>query len=176
MHTMLNKHSTDFTNFQPLFCLGMSQQQLGGGSSIKGMSQQQQEGGGTCNADNGLKPSSLRDLERKMESRLPGCGLKAIPHIQPRYKSLKAAWKEVFDMVYGPNTSRFGWDSDSCMVIAKEDVCDGYIRSHKCASFRSKLFPLFDQLTELFGKDHANVQDAQTPSKGVGELSKEAEI
>ncbi|KAF7812837.1 myb/SANT-like domain, Harbinger transposase-derived nuclease domain protein [Senna tora] len=70
---------------------------------------------GTFNADNGLKPGSYRDLEKKMESKLPRCGIKAFPHIQSRYKSLKASWKEVFDMFYGPNTSGFGWDSDRCM-------------------------------------------------------------
>ncbi|KAF7826811.1 Myb/SANT-like domain containing protein [Senna tora] len=174
------------------------------GSLAKGMSSQQQQGGGTSkqairiwtqekdkalvesmlelrlggtfNADNGLKTGSLEDLERKMESKWPGCGLKAIPHIQSRYKTLKATWKDVHDMAYGNNTSGFGWDPDRCMLTAEKDVWDSYIRSYKkCAPSRTKQFPLFDQLIELFHKDRANGKDAQSPADVVEELSKESE-
>ncbi|KAF7823594.1 uncharacterized protein G2W53_021738 [Senna tora] len=96
-----------------------------------------------------------------MESKIPGCGLKAIPHIQSRYKTLKASWKEVYDMLYGSNALGFGWDPNRC--------------HKKCVPFRTKPFPLFENLTDLFGKDQANKKDVESPYDVVGEISKETE-
>ncbi|KAF7833286.1 hypothetical protein G2W53_015619 [Senna tora] len=184
-------HTCNYTTF--LSCLAMSQEQQGeqqgGGSSKRPIrlwtpeedkvlveSMLELRLGGTFSADNGLKPGSYRDLEKKMELKLPGCGIKAVPHIQSRYKSLKAVWKEVFDMFYGPNTSGFGWDPDHCMVTAEKDVWDNYIKSHKKSSpYRTKPFPLFEQLTELFGKDRANGKEAQAVSDFAEDLTKEGE-
>ncbi|KAF7803589.1 protein ALP1-like [Senna tora] len=132
--------------------------------------------GGTFNADNGLKGGSLRDLEAKMEAKLPGCGIKAIPHIQSRYKNLKGTWKEVYDMLYGTNSSGFGWDPHTCMVLAERDVWDNYLRIHKkCGPYRSKPFPLFESLTELFGKDRATGKESRSTNDVPGEMPNEGE-
>ena len=55
-----------------------------------------------------FKPGHLQAIEGMMVERLPGCGLKANPHVQSRIKTVKNAWAVVHDMVFGTNTSGFG--------------------------------------------------------------------
>ena len=40
-------------------------------------------------ADNGFKPGFTDKLQELMEKKLPGCGIKASPHIESRYKILR---------------------------------------------------------------------------------------
>ncbi|KAF7844026.1 putative myb/SANT-like domain-containing protein [Senna tora] len=104
----------------------------------------------------------LGELEKMMQRKLPGCGLKGNPHIQSRIKTLKSNWTTVHDMVYGTNTSGFGWDEDRQMVVADKDVWDAYIKSHSDASrFRYKPFPHLIDLTKVWGKDRATGGDAR---------------
>ncbi|KAF7808206.1 protein ALP1-like [Senna tora] len=50
-------------------------------------------------------------------------------------------------------------------------------QSHKrSAPFRTKPFPLFDQLTELFGKDRANGKEAESAADFFEQLSKERDV
>ncbi|KAF7811722.1 hypothetical protein G2W53_032698 [Senna tora] len=111
--------------------------------------------GGTFNADNGLKPGSYKDLEKKMELKFPGCGIKKSPTSNPGFR----------------------WDLNCCMVTAENDVWDSYIKNHKkSAPYRTKPFQLFEQLTELFGKDRANGKEAQADSDFAKDLTKEGEM
>ncbi|KAI9071487.1 hypothetical protein K1719_046548 [Acacia pycnantha] len=61
-----------------------------------------------------------------MEAKLPGCGIKATPHITSRLKTLKRLWQTAYDIIYGPNTSGFGWDPETKLVTADDDVWDEY--------------------------------------------------
>ncbi|KAI9081721.1 hypothetical protein K1719_036324 [Acacia pycnantha] len=79
-------------------------------------------------ADNGFKSGFANALQSMMEEKLPGCGIKACPHITSRIKTLKKLWQTAYDMVYGPNTSGFGWDPDTKCVTADKDVWDEYIK------------------------------------------------
>lgn len=79
-------------------------------------------------ADNGFKPGYAKKLEAMMEDRAPGCCIKANPHILSRIKTMKLAWQIVYDMVYGTNTSGFGWDAAKQIVVAEKDVWDEYIK------------------------------------------------
>ncbi|KAI9082779.1 hypothetical protein K1719_035236 [Acacia pycnantha] len=63
-----------------------------------------------------------------MEEKLLGCGIKATPHIMSRLKTLKRLWQAVYDIVYGPNTSGFGWDPETKLVIADKEVWDEYLK------------------------------------------------
>ncbi|KAF7811724.1 hypothetical protein G2W53_032700 [Senna tora] len=139
--------------------------------------------GGTFNEDNGLKPGSYKDLEKKMELKLPGCGIEQSPTSNPGIRASRAAWKEVF---YGLNTLGFRWDLECCMVTAEKDVWDSYIKvisymsyymlpepQEECSVYRTKPFPLFEQLTELFGKDHADWKEAEAVFDFAKDLTKE---
>ncbi|KAI9119641.1 hypothetical protein K1719_009517 [Acacia pycnantha] len=63
-----------------------------------------------------------------MEEKLPSCGIKACPHITSRLKTLKCLWQAAYDMVYGTNTSGFGWDPDTKFVTADNKVCNDYLK------------------------------------------------
>ena len=79
-------------------------------------------------ADNGFKNGFANALKLMMEAKLPGCGIKATPHITSRIKTLKRLWQMAYDMVYGPNTSGFGWDPDTKFVTAEPAVWEEYLK------------------------------------------------
>ncbi|KAI9101412.1 hypothetical protein K1719_023894 [Acacia pycnantha] len=56
-------------------------------------------------ADNGFKSGYANALQTMMEAKLPGCGIKATPHITSRLKILKRLWQTAYDIIYGPNAS-----------------------------------------------------------------------
>ena len=78
--------------------------------------------------DSHFKPGHLQAIEGMMVERLPGCGLKANPHIQSRIKTMKNTWAVVHDMVLGANTSGFGWDNEKKCVTADKEVWDEYVK------------------------------------------------
>nr|KAJ0221067.1 hypothetical protein LSAT_V11C200053130 [Lactuca sativa] len=107
-------------------------------------------------ADNGFKPDYLKAVQQLLDVSLPNSGLKAEPHIKLRMKTWKNHFNIVHDMVYGTNTSEFGWDTDKCCVTVDVEVWDEYIKSHKgVACFHDKPFPQFDNLCKIFAKDRA---------------------
>ena len=79
-------------------------------------------------ADNGFRPGYLLTLESMMNQKAPGCGLRGIPHIQSRIKTLKQSWQIVYDMLYGSNTSGFGWDPERKVVTAETTVWEEYLK------------------------------------------------
>nr|KAJ0193343.1 hypothetical protein LSAT_V11C800414500 [Lactuca sativa] len=128
-------------------------------------------------ADNGFKPDYLKAVQQLLDVSLPNWGLKAEPHIKSRMKTWKNDFNIVHDMVYGTNTSGFGWDTDKCCVTADADVWDEYIKSHKgAACFRDKPFPQFDNLCKIFGKDRATGLGATDLGEDVTEETKEAHM
>ncbi|KAF7827239.1 protein ALP1-like [Senna tora] len=71
----------------------------------------------------------------------------------------------------------FGWDPHTCMVLAERDVWDNYLRSHKkCAPYRSKPFPLFESLTNLFGKDRATGKESRSTNDVLGEMPHDDDV
>lgn len=91
-------------------------------------------------AENGFKPGYANALQTMIEEKLPGCGIKAHPHIISRIKTMKLLWQIVYDMVYGTNTSGFGWDSENKCVTAEKDVWDEYVKVHINSTFMWTLF------------------------------------
>ncbi|KAL4574730.1 hypothetical protein LXL04_021566 [Taraxacum kok-saghyz] len=71
-------------------------------------------------------------------------------------KTWKNHFNIVHDMLFGTNTSGFGWDTIKCCITADAEVWDEYLKSHKSAAcFRDKPFPQYDNLCKIFGKDRA---------------------
>lgn len=73
-------------------------------------------------ANNGtFRAGYLQQLEKMIETKLPGCGLRAQPHIESRVKILKRQYFALVEML-GSSASGFGWnDKDKCIV------CDNQI-------------------------------------------------
>ncbi|KAI9125967.1 hypothetical protein K1719_003385 [Acacia pycnantha] len=57
-------------------------------------------------ADNGFKSRFANALQSMMEEKLPGCGIKACPHITSRIKTLKKLWQTAYDMRQRRNLRR----------------------------------------------------------------------
>uniref|UniRef100_A0A5B7BF87 Myb/SANT-like domain-containing protein n=1 Tax=Davidia involucrata TaxID=16924 RepID=A0A5B7BF87_DAVIN len=129
---------------------------------------------GKHRADNGFKPGFYGAVEKELNVKLPDAGIRAKPHIESRIKTMKKDFNIVYDMIYGPNTSGFGWDADKKCVVAEPPVWEDYIKSHKgAAQFKNKPLPHFEELLIIFGKDRATGRNAQTPADVVEELDKE---
>ncbi|XP_076927047.1 uncharacterized protein At2g29880-like [Bidens hawaiensis] len=90
-------------------------------------------------------------LEKELKSRLPGCNLKATPHIESRLKTLKKHYCTV--------------------VCSDDDVWDDWIKGHPDAKgLRNKPFPHYDDLRLIFGKHRGNhkiVGDASDANRVV---------
>ncbi|CAL5437453.1 unnamed protein product [Camellia sinensis] len=116
-------------------------------------------------------------LEGVLHEKLPGCGIKAKPHIESRVKTLKRDTGTVFDMVNGVGCSGFGWDSNTNMVVAEKQVWDGYVQSHKRAAYwKNRSFPHCDMLCIIFEKDRATGKDAVTADDVLEEGSRNESI
>ncbi|PON83585.1 Myb/SANT-like domain containing protein [Trema orientale] len=83
---------------------------------------------GKFKAEGNFKAGHLIAIERYLEVQLPGCGLKAKPHIESRMKTLKAQFYIVHEMLTGPNCSGFGWDADRKLVYAEKPVWEAYLQ------------------------------------------------
>ncbi|KAI9085313.1 hypothetical protein K1719_032690 [Acacia pycnantha] len=115
-------------------------------------------------ADNGFMDGYANSLQSMMEDKLPGCGIKATLHITSRLKMLKQLWQTAYDIVYGPNTFGFGWDSETKLVTTDDDVWDEYLKAHpKHKEFRTRALPNFDSLSMVWGKDRAIGDEVECP-------------
>ncbi|XP_038978687.1 uncharacterized protein LOC103695460 [Phoenix dactylifera] len=131
---------------------------------------------GGWEGDNGtLRPEFHQHLERMMEKKLLGCGLRGNPYIENHVKLLKKQYNAIAEML-GPNCSRFGWnDREKCVVVDK-DVYDLWVKSHPhVAGLRNKPFPYYEDLSIVFGKDRANGEGAEDRADACEQIEKEEE-
>ncbi|KAI9072778.1 hypothetical protein K1719_045270 [Acacia pycnantha] len=110
--------------------------------------------------DNGFKTGFANALQSILEERLPGCGIKATPHITSRIKTLKRLWQMAYDMVYGPNTSGFGWDLDTKFVTAEPAVWEEYLKDLRHQFLLRGASWELGNLTELIVSSHCWVPKA----------------
>ncbi|KAL5539933.1 hypothetical protein UlMin_042972 [Ulmus minor] len=128
---------------------------------------------GKFKAQGNFKPGHLKANEKYLEVKLPGCELKAKPHIESRMKTLKTQFYVVHEMLTGPNYSGFGWDSDRKMVTAEKPIWDAYLLSHKdAAPYKTKAFPFYDELCLVFGKDRATGKDSENIVDATEEIQR----
>ncbi|KAL6285899.1 hypothetical protein ACE6H2_010289 [Prunus campanulata] len=126
--------------------------------------------GGYWKVDNGFRSGYLGQLEKAMEQKLPGCGLKAVPHIESRVKTLKKQTLAISDML--TNSSGFAWNDEEKMVVCEKQVFDDWVKVHNSAKgLRNKPFPHYDTLVEVFGKDRANGKGAEGPAEVIEDLT-----
>ncbi|XVF56130.1 hypothetical protein PTKIN_Ptkin06aG0092300 [Pterospermum kingtungense] len=71
-------------------------------------------------------------------------------------------------MVKRDNTSGFGWDRERNIVIVEDSVWQSYLID--VAPFRIRRFHFFNELCEIYGKDHATRKNAQSGADIVEEI------
>lgn len=75
--------------------------------------------------ENGFRNGYMVRLEEVIGKALPGCGLKAMPHIDSRLKTLVSKFRAIAQML---STSGFGWDDDKKMISVERSVYDEYCK------------------------------------------------
>lgn len=81
---------------------------------------------GTMKSDNGFKPGTFVQIEKLLEQKLPGSGIKASPHIESRVKTLKKQYNAISDMIV--TSSGFSWNDEKKMIICEKDLYDGWVK------------------------------------------------
>ncbi|XP_021753752.1 uncharacterized protein LOC110719156 [Chenopodium quinoa] len=111
-------------------------------------------------------------LEEVIGNALPGCGLKASPHIDSRMKTLVAKFRDISQML---NTSGFVWDDERKMVSVERVVYDEYCKSHpSCKNLYGVSFSHFQELQNIYGKDYATGKPSEGYVEAINHLEKVA--
>ncbi|CAN1127805.1 hypothetical protein LINPERPRIM_LOCUS29840 [Linum perenne] len=110
----------------------------------------------------------LKELERMMRELVDNCQLTAIPHIKSKVRYFKDKFMATLEL---KEASGFGWDDARGCVIAEEGVFAEWVKSHpKAAGLNTKPLPFFDELSKVFGVNHAMGADAVQPSDAASML------
>ncbi|TQD75383.1 hypothetical protein C1H46_039076 [Malus baccata] len=87
-----------------------------------------------------------------MEAKLPGCGLKASPHIESHIKTLKAKYFALTELLA---LSGFEWHEEKMMLACEKSAYDEITKGKKDASgLYDKPFPHYHSLGQIYAKDH----------------------
>ncbi|KNA07598.1 hypothetical protein SOVF_170380, partial [Spinacia oleracea] len=122
--------------------------------------------------DNGFRSGYMVRLEEVIGKALPGCGLKAVPHIDSRLKTLATKFRALSEML---NTSGFAWDDERKMISVERSVYDEYCKSHpNCKNLYGVPFPHFHELMSIYGKDYATGIPAEGYVDAVTHMEKVA--
>ncbi|XP_055959848.1 uncharacterized protein LOC126657108 isoform X2 [Mercurialis annua] len=112
---------------------------------------------------NTWKNGYLLRAEELMNIRLPSCGLRANPHIDSRWKTMKTKYNAIAEML---NKSGFAWDDSRKMVQCEKSVFEEWCQNHRDAKgLWGVSFPLFHEIGELVGKDRATGKNVEILKK-----------
>lgn len=75
--------------------------------------------------DNGFRNGYMNRLEEVVNKSIPGCGLKAVPHIESRLKTLGTKFRAIIQIL---NLSGVKWDDERHMISMERSVYDEYCK------------------------------------------------
>ncbi|CAN1177997.1 hypothetical protein LINPERHAP2_LOCUS33429 [Linum perenne] len=106
----------------------------------------------------------FKKLETLMQTLIPGCPMKVVPHIKSRHRLFKDKYVAITDVKNG-GASGFGWDESKQQVVADDDVFRTWTKRFPGAKgLNKKPFPYYDQLARIFGKDRALGGESESPA------------
>ncbi|XLR11293.1 hypothetical protein S83_039231, partial [Arachis hypogaea] len=115
--------------------------------------------------DNGTFKSGYgKHLKKMLHEKIPGCDLKANPHIESRVKLLKRQYFAIVKMM-GTAGSEFGWNDKDKMIVSHLNATGLY----------NKLFSHFEELGIAFGRDRAQGGNAENVTQAVATMEAERE-
>ncbi|CAN1761512.1 hypothetical protein LINPERHAP1_LOCUS7928 [Linum perenne] len=121
-------------------------------------------------ANNGVvdgifKGGAYKELERMMEVRANGCGVKAYPHIKSKMKLLKQNF-QAYQQCRGQ--SGWGWDDVAKCPLVDAQVFDNFAKNHpNCNGLNGKPFPQYENLLKVFGRSRATGKGAVAANEDV---------
>ncbi|CAL1374584.1 unnamed protein product [Linum trigynum] len=100
--------------------------------------------------DGNCKNGGYAALEKMLEQKVPGCGVRGRPHIEGRIKKLKKNWQAITFM---RNQSGWGWDEANKCVTCPDGKWNDFEQMYPtCRGLNKKPFPVYDDLTSVFAK------------------------
>ncbi|GJJ06774.1 hypothetical protein Clacol_000970 [Clathrus columnatus] len=101
-------------------------------------------------AESGWKPIVWTVVVSALEREHPSSIHKQATHCKSQWQRLKGEYKQVKEL---HGQSGFGWDASKQTVTAEPEVWQSYIQAHpKLAKWRTKAFPLFDDIAMIIGE------------------------
>ncbi|CAI9297651.1 unnamed protein product [Lactuca saligna] len=98
-------------------------------------------------------------------------------HLKNRLKTLKLGFSQWYDMFRGTSLSGFGWNSETQLIEADEEVWANLINSKPDAiSLKTKKIPNYNEMIALFAKDRASGVHAETPKEKNARLKRTGDI
>ncbi|KAH9619684.1 hypothetical protein KSS87_015753 [Heliosperma pusillum] len=124
--------------------------------------------------EHGFRNGYMVRLEEVIGKAMPGCGLKALPHIDSRLKTLVTKFRAIVQML---GTSGFKWDDEKHMISVQRSVYDEYCKVHpNCKNLYGNAFPHFNALSEIYGKGYATGKLAETFVDAIDNMEKSATV
>ncbi|KAL2897700.1 HMG-CoA reductase inhibitor bumarsin [Bienertia sinuspersici] len=124
--------------------------------------------------EGGFKNGYLNQLELMLNTKFPGCGIKAIPHIESKFKWFKDKYAIVSEMVN--KISGFQWDEKTSTIQCERQAYDDFCKTHpKAGGLWKTPFPYLSKLDDIFGVDRANGLASELPEDSIHNLKKENE-
>ncbi|XP_074303744.1 uncharacterized protein LOC141638226 [Silene latifolia] len=124
--------------------------------------------------ENGFRNGYMVRLEEIISKAIPGCGLKALPHIDSRLKTLVTKFRAIVQML---GTSGFKWDDERQMISVERSVYDEYCKVHpNCKNLYGHAFPHLNALLEVYGKDYATGKPAEGFVEAIDNMEKSATV
>ncbi|KAL6543729.1 hypothetical protein OROGR_010226 [Orobanche gracilis] len=111
--------------------------------------------------ENAFRTGYLDVIEKEMRIRFPGTDLTST-NAMSKLTVWKRHYYQLLNMI---NTSGFGWnDSSNMIIVDNDDVWQQYVKVHsQVKAFRFKSFRHFKDWIDIFGKDRATGKSAQGP-------------
>ncbi|KAL2934228.1 U5 small nuclear ribonucleoprotein 40 kDa protein [Bienertia sinuspersici] len=123
--------------------------------------------------ENGFRNGYMIRLEEVISKAMPGCGLKATPHIDSRLKTLVSKFRAILAML---ETSGFKWDDERQMISVERTVYEEYCKAHPTAkNLYGVPFPHLHLMMDIYGKDYATGKIAEGFQEAVEKLQDQTE-
>nr|KAJ0211521.1 hypothetical protein LSAT_V11C400162550 [Lactuca sativa] len=99
-------------------------------------------------------------------------------HLKNRLKTLKSGFSQWFDMFRGTSLSGFGWNSETQLIEADEEVWANLINVIKARGnfIEVQKIPNYNEMIALFARDRASGVHAETPKEKNARLNKTGDI
>ncbi|CAN1299536.1 hypothetical protein LINPERPRIM_LOCUS24246 [Linum perenne] len=105
-----------------------------------------------------FRAGGYKEIERIMHKLIPGCTLKADPHIKSKHRFFKDNFLAQLEL---KNVSGFGWDDSRNCVFVDDAIFAEYVKHHpKAKGLNKRPLPHWDQLCLIFGNSRALGADA----------------
>ncbi|XP_023749876.1 uncharacterized protein LOC111898184 [Lactuca sativa] len=98
-------------------------------------------------------------------------------HLKNHLKTLKSGFSQWYDMFNEISLSEFGWNVDTQLIEAYEQVWDNLIKfSPEAVILKTKKMAYFEQMLVLFARDRASGENAETTKERNARFNKTTNI